>query len=227
MEKHNELRVAAVMTAPRHELTYCRNIISNSLRQAGIPLNVTIGVFYGQCMQTMLEDLVDKGADYAITIDYDSLFTSVQVLRLLKVIVDNDHIDAIVPLQCRRGRKIMLGTLAKELRDGCGDTEIETDGSPIPAETAHFGLTVLDLKKLSAVPKPWFWATPDETGSWGPNKVDDDVSFWVKWKAAGNTVYFDPLTRIGHVEEMVVMHDENLQVGHIYPKQWEELHGVN
>ena len=220
-----KITVAAVMTAPRSEITYCRNIISNALQQAGIPLNVTLGVFYGQCMQTMLEDLVAKNVDYALTVDYDSLFTAKQIERLLQVIVENDHIDAVVPLQVRRGRPIMLGTVAKRLRSQDGEHAIEIDGSPIEAETAHFGLTVIDLKKLAEVPKPWFMSQPDSQGSWGAEKVDDDVYFWLKWKEAGNTVYFDPQTKIGHVEEMVAFHDENMQATHCYPKQWEAMNG--
>jgi len=215
------IKIAAIMTAPRHEITYARNKIEAVLKELQIPLTVSLGVFYGQCMQIMLEQLVESDCQYAVTIDFDSLFTAKQLTRLIALVVEHDHIDAIAPMQVRRGKLAMLGTSPLGVQVGDAK-QIQWDGSPLLGTTAHFGLTVLDLKKLKGVPKPWFHATPDENGSWGPNKIDDDVSFWMAWKKAGNSVYFDPATRIGHLEEMVAIHDERMNARHIYPSDWEE-----
>ena len=218
-----ELRLAAIMTAPRFELTYSRNWIERALKAANIPLSVSGGVFYGQCMQKMLVQLIEAECDYAITVDFDSLFTGAQVIKLIREIETRPEIDAICGLQVRRGKKTMLGTVVGGEDTGNGTKQVAVTNEPIRAETAHFGLTVIDLKKLAAVPKPWFCAVPDANGDWENEKVDDDVYFWKKWAEAGNTIYFDPDVRLGHVEEMVVMHDDNLQPHHIYPNEWEAL----
>ena len=225
-----DVRIAALMTAPRHEITYARNRIELELKKLGIPMAVSLGVFYGQCMQRLLEQLVEEGkADYAVTIDFDSLFTAAQLQRLVSWVVSRPEIDAIAPLQVRRSKPVMLGTVHSSVdatTTGDGNKQVAWDGEPIRARTAHFGLTVIDLAKLAEVPKPWFMSVPDEHGSWGDGKTDDDVYFWLQWEKAGHTVYIAPDVRIGHLEEMVAIHDEQMQVKHIYPADWERISGA-
>lgn len=208
------VRIAAVMTAPRYENTYCRNYIEMALRKLGIPLTVSGGVYYGQCMQKMLEQLCATDCQYAVTVDGDSMFTADQLQRLLSIIEQEEQIDAITGVQLRRGKLDILGTAHN------GETKLEWDGYPLKVRTAHFGLTVIDLAKLRQVPKPWFCATPNENGMWDGNKVDDDVHFWFQWEKAGNSIYMDPGVRIGHLEEMVAVYDADLKPMHVYPCDW-------
>lgn len=226
MEQTVECKVAAVMTAPRHEITWCRNIIEKSLRDLGLPLIVSGGVFYGQCMQIMLENLIAIGdVGYAITVDYDSVFTSKDVRRLLRWMLERPEINAITGLQVRRGKPSMLGTFPGGEIVSETEKEVVWDGKPIKATTAHFGLTVIDLKKLATVPKPWFISKPNAEGRWEGDKIDDDVHFWLNWKEAGNSIYIDPGVKIGHIEEMVTTFNDNLEQVHLYPKEWEALNG--
>lgn len=211
MEK--SIKVAAVMTAARYECTWSRNQIEKALKLTGIPLTVSGGVFYGQCMQKMLETLTETDCDYAVTIDGDSIFTAKQLERLLMIISQEEQIDAICAAQVRRGKADMLGSIE-------GQATAEWTGYPVKLTTAHFGLTVLDVKKLKATPKPWFMSKPDENGRWEDKKIDDDIYFWFNWRDAGNSLYCDPGTRIGHLEEMITIHDEKMQVQHIYPADW-------
>lgn len=215
---------AAIMTAPRHEITYCRNQIEKALKPFGIPLTISGGVFYGQCMQKMLNDLCNSEAQYAITVDYDTLFTSAQLQRLLSVIHQEPHIDAITGVQVRRGKPTMLGTIDGGEMVSEDEKRVNWNGTPLKAKTAHFGLTVIDLAKLRNVPKPWFMSLPNEDGDWEGNKTDDDVYFWLQWEKAGNSIYLDPTVRLGHVEEMVAVHDELLRPMHVYPSEWEAQH---
>lgn len=221
-----EITIAAVMTAPRYENTYARNWIEKALKQLNIPLSISLGVFYGQCMQKMLEQLVSlKTVDYVVTIDFDSLFTADQLRRLISWIVSRDDIDAIAPLQVRRSKPVLLGTVHSSVdAEDVGDNkQVTWDGNPLRARTAHFGLTVIDLKKLASVPKPWFVSLPDENGEWGDNKTDDDVHFWLQWEKAGHSIYLAPDVRIGHLEEMVAIHGPDMQPKHIYLHEWEKL----
>jgi len=212
----SNVRVAALMTAPRYEAVSARNYIELALKKLGIPLTVSGGVYYGQCMQTMFEDVAGGKADYILTIDFDSMFTDKHVQRLLNVVVSNHEIDALAAIQPKRGAGTILASRGKE-------QELAWDGNPIQVTSAHFGLTVIDVRKLQQVEKPWFFAKPDENGSWQTNKIDDDVWFWRQWENAGNSVFIDPACRLGHLEEVVTVFDESMEVRHHYPKQWADI----
>lgn len=216
------MRVAAVMTAGRYENTSCRNYIELALKKLAIPLTVSGGVYYGQCMQKMLEQLCESDCEYAVTVDGDSLFTADQLQRLLSIVHQEAEIDALAGMQVRRSKPTMLGTVHGGKRVSEDAQQVDWTGYPIRAKTAHFGLTVIDLAKLRTVPKPWFYATPNAEGRWETDKVDDDVWFWLQWEKAGNSIYIDPGVRLGHMEEMIATFDEKMQPVHLYPADWEK-----
>ena len=213
--EQREVKVCGVMTAGRYENSWARNKIENAFKACKIPLNISGGVFYGQCMQMMLEDLVRIDCDYAITVDWDSVFTADDIHKLLSYAVQCDDIDAITGVQVRRGKADTLAT-------AFGQTELKYEGKPLRISTAHFGLTVIDLHKLRDIPKPWFWSQPNSEGCWTGEKIDDDVYFWKQWEKHGRTLYLDPSVRLGHLEEVVTIHDENLRVVQMYPADWSE-----
>jgi hypothetical protein len=203
-----------MMTSPRYINGFCRDHIDAAFRGAGIPLQDTQGVFYGQCMQRMMQQAIEIGTDLAVVCDGDSLFTDADIMRLLKTITANDYIDALASMQIRRGNNTLLASVD-------GKSEVQISGEPFKVSTAHFGLTVIDLRRLGQVQKPWFFSKPDEKGEWGDQRIDDDIWFWKQWERAGNTVYLDPQTRIGHLEEMVVMVDPTTyEAVHAYPGEW-------
>lgn len=213
-----KIKIVAMMTAPRYENTWSRNYIEIALRQAGIPLAVSGGVFYGQCMQMMMERSIDDGVDVALTVDFDSVFTKQHIDVLLSRLCFNEEIDAICAMQCRRGGRTPLASCGEKRR-------VETDGEPIRVKTAHFGLTAIDLHKLKHVPKPWFWSQPAPDGTWSDDKTDDDIWFWRQWEKAGNSIYLDTQCQIGHLEEVVTHFEEvngEYRQVHSYPKDWAE-----
>ena len=204
------------MTSPRYVNGFCRDHIDAAFRGAGIPLQDIQGVFYGQCMQRMMTQAIEIGTELAVVCDGDSLFTSSDIMRLIKTVTTNEHIDALASMQIRRGNATLLASVD-------GQSEVTITGEPVKVSTAHFGLTVIDLRKLEDVPRPWFFAKPDDNGEWGDARIDDDIWFWRQWSAAGHSVYMDPQTRIGHMEEMVVMVDPvSYQALHAYPNEWIE-----
>lgn len=216
MEQGKSIRVAALMTAPRYEPVFARNFIEIAMKATGIPLTISGGVYYGQCMQIMMQSLLKQEVDYVLTVDFDSMFTPGHIQRLLNIIANNDHIDAITAIQPKRGCGTVLAALDQE-------TSLEWDGKPIKVKSAHFGLTVISVKKLETLPRPWFWSQPDKDGDWTDDKIDDDVWFWKIWGEAGNSIYVDPGCRLGHLEEMVTVYDEKMQRQHLYPKYWSEI----
>lgn len=222
MVQQTHVKAAAFLTAPRYENTWSRNYIEIATRQCGIPLSVSLGVFYGQCMQKMFEQALEAGCDVGVTIDFDSAFSGQHIQRLLSVLMTHDHIDAVCAMQARRGMNQLLGTCGRE-------TRVESNGEPIRLTTAHFGLTAFKFAALKKVQKPWFWSRPDDNGEWGDGKTDDDIWFWRQWEAAGNTVYMDTQCRIGHMEEMIATYHEQdgeFVIKHEYPADWKSANGL-
>lgn len=211
-------KVAAFMTCPRYVNGFARNHIDSAMRQCGVSMFVSNGVFYGQCMQRMFEDAVSQGCEIGITVDFDSMFTARHVKQLMWRLVNDDGIDAVAALQCRRGEKTALASIGEE-------SGAMMAGDPVKVRTAHFGLTAIDMTKLAALPKPWFASKPNEQGEWGDGKLDDDIWFWGQWGDAGNSVYIDPSCRIGHLEEVVTIFNGDGQAVHVYPDAWAENHG--
>jgi len=207
------LNVCGLMTLPRYEGSWARTRIQIAFANAGIPLQVNYGVFYGHCMQRLFEEAITRGADIVITVDGDSVVSADQIRRLISLVAMRPEVDAIAAIQAKRGSQILLGYR---------EDSAEVGREPVPVELAHFGLTAIDVRKLKTVPKPWFWSQPSPDGTWGEDRIDDDIWFWKQWKAAGNSLFMDPQTCIGHVEEMVATVDpETFEIVHCYPDDWQ------
>lgn len=216
------IKLGAYLTLPRYEAVVSRSQIETALRPLGIQLTTSQGVFWGQCMQRMLQSAVDKGLDWILSLDSDSLFTTEHVSRLMDTLASNPHIDALAALQCRRGAPYPLLTTGVHKP---GDN-LETNGSPVKVTTAHFGLTLIRVDVLKDVPKPWFISKPDENGDWSDDRLDDDIWFWHQWRLAGKNIYVAPNVSIGHLEETVAAFDKDLQPVHMYVSEWREENGL-
>lgn len=212
MSKNSGIKFKGYMTAPRYESTWARSVIEKAFKSCGVPLVVTQGVFYGQCMQSMFNSAVDEGVDYAITVDFDSVLTSDDLHHLMAVMARGEH-DAVAAFQCSRGSSLPLFNID-------GEDSVEVSGKPFKVDAAHFGLTGLSVSKLKSVSKPWFHSTPDENGEWNNNRIDTDIWFWRQWADAGNSVYVDARLRIGHLVEMIAGYDGELNHRFEYANEW-------
>ena len=208
-----EKLVRGIMTCPRYSNTYSRNYIDKAFKELGIPLQISLGVFYGQCMQRMLEEALRDGVELIVTVDFDSVFSKDHIMRLINMISAHDEIDALASLQARRGMPYPLFTAGKS-------EAVQFEGKPLQVTTAHFGLTVLDLSKLGSVQKPWFVGKPDENGEWGDDRIDDDIWFWQQWTNAGNSIFVDSGCSIGHLEEVMACFDNEGKHQFVYPSEW-------
>lgn len=215
------VKVGAYITHPRYEAVAARNIIEGALKPLKIDLHCSQGVFWGQCMQRMFEHAVEKGIDWILSIDSDSLFTTKQLQHLCDVFAQTPDADAMAALQCRRGGKYPLMTVGANKEQA-----VQVGGLPIKVTTAHFGLTLLRVKAFAELPKPWFHSEPGAGGVWNDDRLDDDIYFWHVWRKAGKSIYVAPTCRIGHLEEMVAVFDDNLQPQHVYVHEWRKENGL-
>jgi len=212
-----DVKVRATMGLPRVGWNDAWLSITEALHAHGIPIETHTGCFWGQNIQAGFQRALAEGIDWLLTLDYDSMILPCHVERLLRILAQRQDIDAIAALQMRRGAETPLMGIA-------GKREAEVTWDPVRVDTAHFGLTLLRVKCLADMPKPWLHAVPDANGEWGEGRRDDDITFWDKWKAAGHSVYVAPDVRIGHLELVVSEYDEEMKPVHRHITEWWNKH---
>jgi len=208
------VKICALMSCPRLGFNDFWGGAMNALRPWGIPIRRFTGAFWGQCLQNGLEELIEEGIDWALTLDYDTLFTSEDFDKLIGHFGQNPEIDAIAALQPKRSEGTPLMT-----RKGARDVEVT--GAPIKVDSAHFGLTLIRLERLKDIPKPWFVGRPGPDGTWtSDERLDPDIWFWHQWRENGRSLYVAPDVRVGHLEMLVSQFNEDMQQEHISVKEW-------
>ena len=209
-----DFTVAAAMSIPRVGYNATWGCILDSLAPFKIPVFRGQGAFWDQCLELAIESALKTGPDFILTIDYDSVFNTGQLNRLMDHFASNPEIDALCAYQTKRGIDQALGMF---------DGKPEMSKMFAPMKSAHFGLTLLRAEKLDELPKPWFLAHPDSRGKWiGDDKIDSDQHFWRQWDEAGYTVATDLTVRIGHIEEIVKYIGEDDQVRYMKTQEFIE-----
>lgn len=213
--------IVAVMSLPRTHWT-ANFRCAEQLVALKVPLQAFEGVYWGQCLERGLDKLIADGIDFALAIDYDTVYTAQNVQTLLRLMLLHPEADAICALQSARGWNSILATV--RLPDGTVADRVSReilDADLMPLHTGHFGLTLIRLAALKTVPKPWFLGVPAKDGSWGEGHVDEDIHFWRRWAEAGKTLFAANRVAVGHIEPMIKWPGRNL--GSIYqrvPDYW-------
>jgi hypothetical protein len=212
----SRLTVSGCMSTPR--LGFMDNFFS--CFEACVPCNVKLrkhgGAFWGQSMTKVFERTIEQDSpDLILTIDYDSVMTAGHLSRMIQTMMLYPEIDALAPIQSSRHHGTTLFTVATEPgKNAEALPRSALAGDTTPVSTAHFGLTLLRANKVAALPKPWFQSVPSENNDWGEGHVDEDIQFWRKWEAAGNSLHLANRVAIGHMELLVKWPDINLTTFH-------------
>lgn len=209
----SEIKVSGAMSVPR--LGFMDNFFN--CMEACLPCHVKLrkhgGAFWGQALENVFERILEEDVvDCVLAIDYDSAFLPRHLAHLMQLMTLYPEIDALAPVQSSRHLKTTLFTVQGEDGNEPAIPRTAFSGETTPVSTAHFGLTLIRADKLRALPKPWFHSTPSPAGDWHEGHIDEDISFWQKWAAAGNTLHLANRVPIGHMELMVRWPDINLEV---------------
>lgn len=237
-EKPNSCRlnnVCCVMSIPR--LMFSDNVVSmiGTIYASGMSFVAQQGAFWGQCLERTIEDVIANkpNVTHVLTCDYDSIFSTDQVMQLYRT-MQRLGADAIFPVQIKRQASEALLTVLDEagnIRGRLTAAEARSDG--VRVATGHFGLTLISIEKLKALPKPWFMEVPDGEGGWGLERVgedgekiagrtDPDIFFWRRWQDAGNSLYQANHVRIGHAQLMATFPDRNWNPVHVHTSDIQE-----
>lgn len=205
-------KTIAVMSVPR--LGFMDNFFSavELLGRLRIPVQKTQGAYWGQCLTRAIEKALAEGAEWILTLDYDSVYSAEVVSDLLATALAHPQVDALVPLEMSRISGVPLMTVPGA--DGNAVREIDRaamDETLLPILTGHFGCTLLKASAVQKMEKPWFLGVPAADGGWGDGRTDDDTYFWRQWKKAGNAAFCAPRCVIGHAELYIIWPNRNLE----------------
>lgn len=214
-----DVKIVALLSCPMVGWNPHWGTVSEALKPFQIPIRLFYGAYWHQGMSNLMEDCLDDGVDWILTLDYDTMADLIDLDRLLGRFGQSPEIDALAALQCKRG------TEDAPLMTMTGIEEIEITGQAVKADTAHFGMTLFRTEALRRMPMPWFDGRPDANGSYRSLKrVDPDIAFWHNWKKAGNSLYVDPMVTIGHLQPMVAEYDDNFKVRYVHVTEWRARH---
>ena len=204
--------VVACMTVPRLLWTENTNCVGMALGPLGITVIRATGVFWGQCLQRTMQTIAAMpDVEYVLAIDYDSIFDSHDIVALHKLAKETKA-DALCALQIGRDRDSIIGTID----DGTGNVLRELPVDRLQDLSwdvlfGHFGLTLIRVDALRKLALPWFLGEPAPDGNWDERRVDDDVYFWRKARAAGWKICTTPHVRIGHLQMVATWAGTDLQ----------------
>jgi predicted SAM-dependent methyltransferase len=204
------VKIEAVMSMPR--LAFSDNMfctISGLVMSLGINIKKGSGVFWGQVLTRMMNQHLNDGTDFIITVDYDTWFTKNHIIKLMQIMQENPQIDAIVPLQVKRENDLVMFSKVDENGKPIGLVPAEEFYKEFtPIVNGHFGLTIFRVSALRKLRKPWFVGVPDANGGWDDGRMDEDIYFWQNFYKSGCRAYLAPEVKIGHIQLMVTFAGE-------------------
>lgn len=203
--------VRAIISMPRVGFMETQAAIAE-LRAHGLDVSRCYGVFWEQGMSRGIASAIKDGFRYALTMDYDSVFTWDDVQELYRLMESHPEADAMCAVQSRRefGHPLFW----RYDKDGKPVEQFkksELDADLMPITVGHFGLTMLRLEKFDGLSKPWMQNQPNKDGDWEDGRKDADWAFWLKWNKEGRTLYSANRVVIGHIEYVVSWPTQNLR----------------
>jgi SAM-dependent methyltransferase len=199
-------KVLAVMSRPRLGFMDQFGCAMDALLPMGISIISRTGVYWGKCMTIAIEAALEQGAEWILTLDYDTIFTREDVEDLFAFAAANPDADALVPMQIGRFKDRLLMNPKGDAR---GVTEDELDQNYYPILTGHFGCTLFRASAFAKLKKPWFYPTFKDDGDW---KYDEDINFWLAFEKTGLKAFLAPRVAVGHLEAVVMWPDRKVQM---------------
>jgi hypothetical protein len=210
-------KVVAAMSRPRLGFMDQFGCAMEALLPLGISVLSRQGAYWGKCMAIAIEAAIEQGAEWVLTLDYDTMFDRDTVEDLLAFAAANPEADALVPMQMNRiDDKILMHPKGKPE----GVTSEDLDQTYYEILTGHFGCTLLRVSALAKLQRPWFYQSFKDDGKPG---YDDDINFWLGWEKAGLKAFLVPRVVVGHLECVVMWPDRKLKMRYQRTKEYHEI----
>ena len=201
--------VRAVLATPRFGPVMHFKCVLDSFTKLRIRCNIIQGCFWHMQLCECIEEALDEGAEYVLTLDYDSIFTIEDILELYHLMQVYPEADAICALQSKRGDDTVLIGMSEEERAIANSMTFARNLTKVV--TGHFGCTMFRADKLRSQPRPWMVPKPSSDGLWnkGSGCIHPDIQFWHDWAAEKKTLYVANKVVIGHMEEKITWPSPN------------------
>jgi len=146
--------------------------------------------------------------DYIMWIDSDMAFRSGQIQRMLDVMESNKEIDMLSGMYLqdglRNGKKVFAfqenwtpGVMPlNQFRAGWEDVQDRT--TPFRADWAGMGFMMVRKGVYESIPTPWFQQVENKLPYGTMDLLSEDISFCMKAKEVGLSLYIDPMVVVGH-----------------------------
>lgn len=220
IEAQRERRVHAVMSCPRLAFTDNMFSVAGAFRDLNIPISKFGGAYWHQGMDRALAfALQSEGVEYVLTLDYDTVFDSDDVLALLTLMERYPEADSIAAAQFKREEDhLLVHTDGEEWQEVAKINRHDI----VPVKMAHFGLTVFRAESLRKLKKPWFAGKMDPEGGFGEGRIDPDVQFWHEFRAQGFRPFMASHVCVGHCQQFITWPGENFEPLHQYSSEYAE-----
>jgi predicted SAM-dependent methyltransferase len=196
-------KISAVISLPRFGPTAHSNFMYRALGPLGIPVEMQWGCFWEQRLTAAMENLLDNGTEWVLTMDYDTAFSIEDVKALAALMEAHPEADAIAPIQTKREEPTALFRPIDPATGKYKTGEVDLsdfDGDLTEVGWAHFGLTLIRVSALKKMKRPWFLGVPDAKGSWSDHATHPDIYFWDNLRASGCRLFVANHVAIGHMQ---------------------------
>lgn len=199
------LKIAGVISIPQLGHNVHHGCQAEALGAFGISVRQCYGAYWNQALTEGIRKVLEQGADYVLTLDYDALFTAQHVADLVTLAMDHPEYDAIIPCMTKREGN---GLLAHTKNQDPSVPGVNLNDPIVPIQLGHFGLTLFKRSVFDRLDKPWMIAEPDKDGFWGGKQIDADMNFWLNCDRNGVKVGLARFVRVGHIEYMATIPNE-------------------
>jgi hypothetical protein len=218
--------VRAVVSTPRYGPLMHPRCIQKATHELGFQATAGQSCYWHQKICCLMEEAIaDPTCEYVLTMDFDTVFSSADVLELYRLAQAVPEVDAVFPLQAKRGCEQSLFSIANS--NGHIAQAIPSDWllnrNLLKANTGHFGLTLFRAESLRKFPRPWMNSEPGPDGSWSTGQTDADIDFWKRFKAAGLTAYLAPKVVVGHLEDVIAWPGKDLTRVYQTPGDYDQI----
>lgn len=198
-----DVRICA--STPRFGPLLHQDCVKKACLRLGIDGNVGQSCFWHQKLSVMMEEAIaEPTCDYVVTVDFDTVFTHDDLLELYRLLKACPDVDAVFPIQSKRGCEEALFSLPHTNPARAGTiTSLDLARNLLPARTGHFGLTMFRADSLRRFARPWMVPRPNEEGKWSEGSTDADIDFWRNWESQGFSCALAPRVVVGHLEEVI------------------------
>lgn len=181
-------------------------VISNWVEKHNIVLLGYKGLMAAQARELICDNAVEEKCSHVLFLDADHYIPE-ETLDFLMESKDEAIVSGLI---CRRWHP--FGQVAYAKNDKSGgyiDIHCDLNGDIIEVGVCAFGCTLINIKKLQALEKPWFRDTCEPKYDGKLANIRSDINICDMFRANGEKVWIDTRVLVGHEANTFVVYPQN------------------